>query len=151
MPDDWKEWETCTNNNLYVCLGLNEEGGDYKDEEIERAYKERYEFFQRQSYSKNSPRWGGKFDFALTNLQKAKRVLTNKEEKKKYDQKLKEEQYKEKVNEFVEVVIKPVVEKDKLITSEEEKNIVLSGRRLGLTDAECDVKYHVISPPPVSH
>jgi hypothetical protein len=59
LPNDWKDWETCTDENLYVRFGLNPQIADsYTSSQIEAAFEERKAWWKDKSST--NPLWSKK-------------------------------------------------------------------------------------------
>jgi len=139
LPDDWKDWPQCTGENLYVRLGLDPNKADsYTSKQIESAFKERKEWWMKKPRS--NPMWAERIRLADGVLIEARTTLCDPVKKKYYDVKIKQKQKEEREKEtkdFLDLILMPFIEKDKILTLEEEDNAIRLGRGFGLTESEC--------------
>jgi len=142
LPDDWKNWETCTDDNFYVRFGLDpQKATSYSVDNIESAFKERRDWWAKKPRS--NPLWSEKIRLAAGKLSEARDTLTSSDRKKAYDQRLREElakkqrdEHEKKIKDLLEFSVYPALN-DGLLRPEEEKNILYAGQKIGLIEAEC--------------
>jgi len=138
LPDGWKDWKTCLDNNLYIRLGLDPKKADsHSVDDVNQAYKKRYEWLIKRIASKNNPKWEGRFDLAVKSLQEANLVLSNPQKKQDYDRKLLKESKQDVISNFLMFTVVPPIKKDKILTPEEEENIIDHGLEMGILEHEC--------------
>jgi hypothetical protein len=84
LPDDWKDWQQCTHEHLYVRVGLDPgRAGSYSAAQIEAAYEERKVWWMRKPRS--NPRWSDRIRRAEEALAEAKLTLCDPAKKREYD------------------------------------------------------------------
>ncbi|MFH0774952.1 MAG: tetratricopeptide repeat protein [bacterium] len=139
LSNDWKDWKTCIDDNLYVRLGLDPKRADsYTKSQIESAYEERKNWWKEKQTS--NPLWREKKQLAEPNLLEALSTLTDEQKKADYNQKQREKKDKErqeKIAIFIEFSIYPPIKKDNVLTRNEEKIIMATGQEIGLSEIEC--------------
>lgn len=143
LPDDWKDWKQCTDSNLYVRIGLDPRiAASYTIDEIKRAIKERVDWWNKKPRSQ--PIWSERIRLAESALAEARLILTDTDKKQKYDEKLKEElldeekkKHENNIKSLIELQIIPAISKDKILSPEEEENIIFAAARLGISESEC--------------
>jgi len=89
LPDDWKGWQQCTDECLYVRLGLDPgQASSYGSAQIEAAYEERKIWWMKKPRS--NPRWSERIRSAEAALAEAKLTLCDPAKKQAYDLTLKD-------------------------------------------------------------
>jgi len=102
---------------------------NFTDSEFANAYDERYRYWKDISKSELMTDKSA----AMTELIKARKVLTDKLEKQTYDRML-----KNKLLSRLDDVIETAVKIDQELDSEEEKHIIEKGKSIGFTENEID-------------
>jgi tetratricopeptide (TPR) repeat protein len=142
LPDNWQDWKTCTNDILYVRLGLNpEEANSYSNQQIEAGYRERRAWWSKKP--RHDQVWAERILEAETGLVEARGILTNDQKRAEYDRQLEEgrkkkekEEREKKIKDFLELLVYPSI-KNGILTREDEEIIIgVARKELGLSKTE---------------